>query len=186
MAEQVLEDLEFPHRELKRLAGSHHLASDEIHLQIVLLQSEDLIRASTSQQSAYAREQLRKRKGLDEVVVGAAIESFHPIVDGVLRGEDQDGGVEPTLAERGQDFNTITSGQHEIENHEVEELVVHEEESFLSRGRDLNVVVLRLEPFTKGLRDLLFVLDDQDTHGTQEYSDVPYVAAPDMNVRNSS
>jgi hypothetical protein len=29
--------------------------------------------------------------------------------------------------------------------------------------------VLGLEPITKGFRDLLFVLDDQDTHGTPEY-----------------
>jgi hypothetical protein len=38
--------------------------------------------------------------------------------------------------------------------------VVHEEESFLPRARDTDLVVLGLESFTKGLRDLLFVLDD--------------------------
>jgi hypothetical protein len=31
--------------------------------------------------------------------------------------------------------------------------------------------VLRLEPISKGPRYLLLVLDNQDTHGTQKYSD---------------
>jgi hypothetical protein len=33
--------------------------------------------------------------------------------------------------------------------------------------------VLRFEPVTKSLRYFPFVLDDQDTHGTQKYSDPP-------------
>src|SRR5262249_13108000 len=133
-----------------------------------------------------AREQLGERERLDQIVVRAAIESVHTIVDGVLRGEDQDGRLEPVLAERGQDFDTTAPGQHEIENYEVKGLVVHEEEPFLARGRDAYVVVLCLKPFTQGLGDFLFVLDDQDTHGTSKYNDTPGAAASDMNVRKSS
>jgi hypothetical protein len=34
----------------------------------------------------------------------------------------------------------------------------------------LHLVVLGFEPIPKGLRDFLFVFDDQDTHGTRSIS----------------
>jgi hypothetical protein len=46
--------------------------------------------------------------------------------------------------------------------------VVHEEKAFFARVRDSDVIVLRLEPFTKGPRDLPFVFDNQHTHGTKK------------------
>ena len=151
----------------------HDLASHEVHSQVILLQSQDLIRAAAAQEGTDSRQQLRKRKGFDEVVVGAAVESVHPIVDGVLGGQDQDGRRESLLAERGENLEAVAARQHEIEDHKIERLVVHEEKSFLARARDTNLVVLGFEPITKGFRDLLFVLDDQDTHGTPEYIDRP-------------
>jgi hypothetical protein len=65
-----------------------------------------------------------------------------------------------SFAERGENLDAVVARQHEIQDHKIERLVVHEEKSFLIRARDTDVVVLGLEPFTKGLRDLLFVLDD--------------------------
>ena len=48
--------------------------------------------------------------------------------------------------------------------------MIHEEEPFFARTRNLHLVVLGFEPIPKGLRDFLFVFDDQDTHGTWSIS----------------
>src|SRR3989442_313252 len=57
-------------------------------------------------------------------------------------------------------LDAIAPREHEIEQYEVEDLVVHEEESFLTGGRDPDVIVLGLEPFAEGPGDLLVILDD--------------------------
>src|ERR1700730_294385 len=171
MAEQVLAHLEFLHGELKRLPSSHNFARHEVHGQVVLLQLQDLIWAATAQERTDSRQQLRERKGLDEIIVSAAVESMDAIIDGILRRKNQDGRLEPTLAQSDEDLETVAPRQHEVQNHKIERLVVHEEKPFFARAGDTDVIVLRLEPITKGLRYLPFVLDDQDTHGTQEYSD---------------
>jgi hypothetical protein len=160
MAEEILEHLEFLRREIESLPSPHDLASHEVHRQVVLLEPQDLIRAAAAQEGTNSRQQLRERKGFDEVVVGAAVESVHTIVDGVLGRQDQDGSPERMLAERGENLETVASRQHKIEDHKIERLVVHEEKPFLTRARDADLVVLGLEPITKGFRDLLFVFDD--------------------------
>jgi hypothetical protein len=61
-------------------------------------------------------------------------------------------------------------GQHEIKHDEIEQLVVHKEKALFAGGRDADLVVLCLEPVTQGLRNLRFVFDTQDPHGTRKYS----------------
>jgi len=101
----------------------------------------------------------------------AAVESVHSVVDRVLGGQNEHGRVESPLAQRGENLDAIASGQHEIEDHEVEGLVVHEKKPFLAGGGNADVVVLRLELVAQSLRDLSFIFDDQDTHSTPEYNE---------------
>src|SRR5215813_3620939 len=171
MPEQVLEDFELLHRQLECLSRPAYLARDEIHLEVVLPELQDLVRATAAQERADAREEFRERERLHEIIIGPAVEPTHAIVDGVLRGEDQDRGLQPAFAQRRQDLDPIAMGEHEIEHDAIEGLVVHEEEPFLPRGRDADVVVLRLEPLPERFRDLLFVLDDRDAHRTRHYID---------------
>ena len=86
-----------------------------------------------------------------------------------LAVEDEDGGLQSALAQCRQDLDAVAMGKHEIEHDAIEGLVVDEEEAFLARGREADVVMLGLEAFTQGLRHLLFVLDDQHAHRAQHY-----------------
>jgi hypothetical protein len=88
----------------------------------------------------------------------------HAVLDGILGREDQHGGLEPALPQRGQDLNAVAPREHQIEEDHVEGFVVDEEESFLAVRRDADVIVLRLKPFAKGLGHLPVVLDNQDSH----------------------
>ena len=128
-----------------------------------------MIRPAAPQERADAREELREGERLHEVIVGAAVEAADPIVDRVPGGEDEDGGLQPALAQCRQDLDAIAMGKHEIEHDAIERLVVDEKEAFLARGREADVVMLGFEAFTQGLRHLLFVFDDQHAHRAQHY-----------------
>src|SRR6266567_5578997 len=56
MAQQVLEQLEFLHRELERLPSPHDLPRHEVHRQVILLQLEDLIWAPAAQERTDPRQ----------------------------------------------------------------------------------------------------------------------------------
>jgi len=100
--------------------GPRDVARHQVHRKVVLLQLQELIRATPAQERADSRQQLGERKGLDEVVVGAAVESMHAIGNGVLGRQDEDGRLEPAPAEGGEDLEPVTPRQHEIEDHDVE------------------------------------------------------------------
>jgi hypothetical protein len=132
MAKQVLENFELFHSELNRLPSPGDLAGHEIHLEILVLELEHLIRPAASEERADAHEQLRDRERLHQVVVGSTIESAHAVVDRVLGLEDHDGRLKAALADGCQDLEPIPLGKHEIQHDAVEHLVVDEEEAFLA------------------------------------------------------
>jgi hypothetical protein len=132
MAKQVLENVELFHRELNRLPGPGNLAGHEIHFEIFMLELEHLIRPAAAEERADAREQLRDRERLHQVVVGSTVEPAHAVVDRILGREDQDGRLKTALADGRQDLEPIPVGKHEIQDDAVEQLVVDEEEAFLA------------------------------------------------------
>src|SRR5216684_1208394 len=98
MPQQVLEDLELLYRQLECLSRPDHLARHEIHLEVVLPELQNLVRPAATQERADPREELRQSERLHEIVIGPAVQPTHAIVDRVLRGEDQDRGLQATLA----------------------------------------------------------------------------------------
>jgi hypothetical protein len=88
MPKQILQDLKLLRRQLERLSRSYHLARHEIHFQVLVLKLEHLIRSPSAEERADAREQLRDRERLHEVIVGSTVEPTHAIVDRVLGRED--------------------------------------------------------------------------------------------------
>jgi Domain of Unknown Function (DUF1080) len=169
MPKHILENLEFLHREIERLPRARHLPRHEIHLQVTMLKLEDLMWPPATQERPNSGEQLRYGEGLHEIVVRAAVQPPHAIVDGVLRREDQHGRLKATLTERRQDFEAVALREHEIEDDAIEGLVIHEEEPFFARGGNVNVVVLGLQPLTEGSGDFLFIFDHEHAHGTPHY-----------------
>src|SRR5262249_58403622 len=93
-------------------------------------------------------------------------------------GEDENGRVQATLAQRPQHLEAVSMREHHVEYHAVERLVIHEEEAFLAGGGDPDVVVFGLEPVPESLGDLPFVLHHQDPHGRPDYIGSPLPARP--------
>src|SRR5262245_23897959 len=121
MAEQVLEDLELLRGQVQKLGSSRDAPSDEIHLDIVVLQLQHLIHPPAPKQSANTGEQFREGEGFDEVIIGATVESVNSVVDRVPCREDQDRCLDAPVPERAEDFKTITPWKHQVEDEEVED-----------------------------------------------------------------
>jgi len=165
VAQEVLEHLEFLHGEVEGLRSPGDFVRDQIHLEILVLQLEDLIHSSPAQQRPDTRQELGECERLGEVIVGTLVEADDPVFDGVLRGQDKYWRLNATFAQRGEDIDPVAARQHEIEQEEVEGALARQEEAFFSCGRNRDLVVLGLEARTQRIRDLRFVLDDQDVHG---------------------
>ena len=88
--QQILEQIELAAGQLDRPITANHAARDEVDLEIGGLESKDVGRASTTQQRANARQQFRQRERFDQIVVGAAIQAEHTIIDPVTCGQNQD------------------------------------------------------------------------------------------------
>src|SRR5262249_37600283 len=143
-------------------SGANRLVGDKIDVKVLAPQGNGrLPTPAAAQQGADARQDFREGKRLHQIIVGAFVEPVHPVIDGVFRSEDQHGRLDSALAERGQNVYPVAPGQHEIEQHDVERLLVREIEAFLSSRRDAYFEVLGFETLAQCRRDLAFVLYDE-------------------------
>jgi hypothetical protein len=75
--------------------------------------------APPPQQRPQARGQFRERKRLHHVVVGAAVEAGHAIVDGIFRGQHQHRERRFTRTDIAQHLESGSAGKHQIQDHGV-------------------------------------------------------------------
>src|SRR5262245_8252065 len=114
------------------MAGACDPAPHEVDLEIGDAKSGGLGGSTPPGQGAHARNDLGKREGLDQVVVGAAVESGQAIVECVARRKDEHGRMDTAAAKGAKDLKAVASGQHEIEQNHVEGFRAQTEERVLS------------------------------------------------------
>src|SRR5258707_457650 len=132
MPKQILEELEFPSRQLQGTSASSRLAACHIHFQIGKPQRNSLFASPASEEGSNARQKLREGKGFNQVIVTTLVESPHTIFDCISSGQDENRRLQSTFSQCGQHLQTITSRKHQIQNDEVELLCINKKESFLS------------------------------------------------------
>src|SRR5262249_53890615 len=183
MAEEVFEQLELSRGQIEQPVGAVRPTGHQIQLQVGGLQPEDFRRPAAAQERPDAREQLGQCEWLDEIVVGATVETEYAVVDAVARRENEDRRLDTALPQSLQDFQTAAPRQHQIENDEVKRLGVGPIEAVLSGGSDGDFVVLPFQRRSKNPGDLPFVLDDENPH---QRGMLPGQAllVPDFCVRN--
>ena len=127
-------------------------------------------------------EELRQRKWLDQIIVGAEIQTKNAIVDTVPGRKDQHRRFDVTLPECVQDFEPAPARQHQIENNEVEQLSVGAKEPVFAGMCHDHVVVLRLQGRRDNLRQLALVFDNENPHYVEMVS-ICAGSDPDFSVR---
>ena len=136
----------------------------EMHLEIPDAEPGRLGDTAAPYERANAGEKFRKGERLDEVVVGAGVESDDAVLQRVTGRQHEDGRLHATFAHRQENLDTVAARQREIEQHGVEGLGRDAKERTFPRVLDDHVVPFALEPLEQGVGDFLFVLDNQDSH----------------------
>ena len=98
------------------------------------------------QQSADARAQLGKGKRLYQVIVGAGIQSQHPVLDRIFCCEQQNRCLVAMLPQRIQNFDAVAARQHHIQQDQIEAARAGMKEPFLAGLRPDDFVSLGLQP----------------------------------------
>ena len=112
-----------------------------------------------AEQSADASNQLTRREGLDEVVVGTELEADDAVLDLALGGEHDDGNV-GGLADGTAHALAGEFGQHEVEDHEVERVLLELLHGALSVADPTHDVVLALKIGCNRIADGFLVLNE--------------------------
>jgi hypothetical protein len=73
MTHQIVEQLEFPSRQVERSFAAARTAGDEIKLQVRGFETQNVRRPATTEQRANASQKFGEGKRLDQIIVGAEI-----------------------------------------------------------------------------------------------------------------
>src|SRR6266446_3955124 len=90
-----------------------------VHLQISETQVFCLSLGSTAQYRAHSCEQLRKCERLDQIIVCAQLESFHPVAHTVTRGQKKNGRANAIAPKFCNHFPAVLVREHDIDNQKI-------------------------------------------------------------------
>src|SRR5438034_11655187 len=117
------------------------------------------------QQGPHSRQQLFDRKGFRQVVIGARVQTLHPLIDLRPGREDQHRRLNLFLPEFLQNLQTEHSREHEIQDDQVVAPAQPHFQTLRPVGTHVDGIILLLQRPPDERGDLGFVLDDQYPHG---------------------
>src|SRR5665213_1596700 len=167
VAHQELQQLELAGGALDFLAGAHHRAAEQVHLQIRHPQpclGHILFGGAAPKQRFDPGQQLREGERLGEIIIAAGLEAQHAIIDGPKRAQDQYRGSHALFAQRPHHAQTIQMRQHAIGDQEVKGLFLRLFEPFAPIDRQGHGVTALLQPFEEKLGGLQVIFDQQQIH----------------------
>ena len=175
--EEQLEQPELLGAQGQRFSGEARFARRRVEREAAERQLRRQRAPRPPQQRADARQQLLEREGLDEVVVGAAVQAGDLVGGRVPRREHEHRDGEPPVAQLAAQGEPVDLREHDVQDQEVVgELVLrvagvggaapHREAA--ARGasvvQHVNGVALGLESRLERPGQLLRIFDDQDPH----------------------
>ena len=146
MEHEQLEESELSARQVDRAAGTSHLARDRVELEIREVQGAVVAGGSPAQQRAQAGEELAERERLDEIVVGARVETVDSVLDRVARRQHQDGNT-AAQPDRPAGLPAVERRHQNVQHDRIgrRALVVEETERLDSVRGELDLVALQAE-----------------------------------------
>mmetsp|Transcript_23212 Transcript_23212/g.54891 ORF Transcript_23212/g.54891 Transcript_23212/m.54891 type:complete len:717 (+) Transcript_23212:2869-5019(+) len=124
-------------------------------------------RLAAAHQRTGAGHQLGQREGLDEVVVSAALEATHPVLDRVPRGQDQRRHGQALDTHAAQGLETVDAGQADVEDQQVVGILAQRARHRLTAGGAVHHPALRAQRTGGGFDELFVVFDKQNAHGSK-------------------
>ena len=206
-AARVLQEMaqqpEFGRAEMDRLAGTVGAMRHQVHLEIGVAQHAVFrLLLGAPDHGAHPRDQLVRAERLDDIVVGAAVQTANPVALLAARGQHDD--RQRAGRRRPPDlpayFETRDVRQHPIEQHRVGPALGDAQQRLLAVGRLVNGETLALQIVAQHRDKRCLVFDDQDNRfhlpstlrradcGPSARGDViaPYSFTPKSGLRDDS
>ena len=98
-------------------------------------------------QRSNASEQLGKRKGLQQIVVGTGVQAANTIFDRIASGQHQDWRSQSVLAHSLQDLEPASAWKHNVQDYQIEGFGLNQVETFLARMAKAKRILLALQTF---------------------------------------
>ena len=120
--------------------------------------------AGAAQQRSQPRAELLQRERLDEVVVGAGVEAFDAVGDGVARGQHQHRRAVAGGAQAPADLEPVGLGHQDVEDDRVRRRVGERVERLRPVGGELHAVAVHPQRAIQRVADRGFVVHHEDAH----------------------
>ncbi|CAA9500776.1 MAG: hypothetical protein AVDCRST_MAG13-2235 [uncultured Solirubrobacteraceae bacterium] len=170
MLEEALQQEELRAREREPALPAPRPVGVAVQPQVVVGQDPASRRPAPVAQAAahdrlHAREQLAQGERLDQVVVGSRLEPGHPVVDGVARGQHEDGHLVARGAHAPADLHAVHVGHRHVEDHRVHAAVREGHHGLEPVVHRHDVVALELQGVLQRGPDRGLVVDHEDRGG---------------------
>ncbi len=164
VAHEEFQNVEFAAAQGDDLLAYATLPGDGVQDEGAALEERALLFGTPANEGVYAGDQLSEIERLDQIVIGAPVEAFDSVIDGILGRQHDDGRVFPLLTQLLDRLKAIDAGQHDVDD---ETVVV----GGSALGQALFTVVgavdgepVFAEAFGENLDEVLVILDDQNFH----------------------
>src|SRR5579872_5683830 len=118
---QIFEQFEFTRSEFEVLAAARDEALRYLHFEVGQLESPLAhLRLTATQKDAGSRQQFWERERLHQIIIGPRIKTADPILHRIPRGEQQYGCSDAALTKRIQNFESIVTRQHHVQDDQIE------------------------------------------------------------------
>ena len=116
MAHQIFEQGIFLQGEVDPLAAPSHFARGRVQCQIVDLEHAGTLGGAAAKQGANSGEQFVDGEGLGEVIVRSCVKTLDALIYLRLSGQNQNGGLNPCLADALENFQSGQRWQHQVDD----------------------------------------------------------------------
>ena len=138
------------------------MRDDQVELEIADAQHRLLRHGRAApRQRLDACQQFGERERLDQIVVAAAAQAAHAIVDLAERADDQGRRIDPGLAQLADDGQAVHARQHAVDGHHRVGVRRSQAKSVVAVVREIDLIAARPEEVDELRSRLRVVLDDQ-------------------------
>src|SRR5262245_52757533 len=198
MPHQVFQKLEFSRRQLDNSPTPGDLACDKVHIQVAYGQAQRIGRAPSPQKGAYTCDEFGERERFDEIVIGTAVQSGYAVFQSVAGREKEHGRMDSVFSNASQDLKAVASGQHHVEQDEVEFLGVHPKKCVFAGVGNHSFVSFVFKSLLQRVGNLEFIFYYENSHirpyfttavrscaGSAESVQAITISSPDATIRGT-
>ena len=153
---------------MARAPAARDLALEQIHPQIRHGEMGRILAAraaGAADERLHAGQQFGEREGFRQVIVAAALQAEHAVVEGGAGAEDQHRRGDFLLAQEPQQGQAVELGQVEVEHRGVVRDGFRQVQPRLAVAGVIDGKAVLLQPVDDERGDLGIIFDDEHTHG---------------------